>query len=90
MPSAKPFIDSTTGELDTTQVVSEAVPIGKLVGLFVGLSLVPFGLTFLALGNSLLGVVLAAIGQFVLAVGAAVVLVYAVARGRQLSGADAP
>jgi hypothetical protein len=34
-------------------------------------------------------VVLAATGQFVLAVGAAVVVTYAVARGRQLSGEDA-
>jgi hypothetical protein len=90
MPSAKPLIDPTTGELDTTQVVSEAVPIAKLVGLFVGLSLVPFGLVVLALGNSILGTVLAAIGQFVLAVGAAVVVTYAVARGIQLSGEDAP
>jgi len=90
MPSAKPFIDPTTGELDTTRVVSEAVPIGKLVGLFVVVSLVPFSLVFLALGNSLLGTLLVAIGQFVLAVGAAVVVTYAVARGIQLSGEDAP
>jgi len=90
MPSSKPFIDPATGGLDTTRIVSEAVPIGKLVGLFVGLSLVPFGLVYLALGNSVLSAVLAALGQFVLAVGAAVVLTYAVARGIQLSGADGP
>ncbi|WP_459192845.1 hypothetical protein [Halosimplex sp. J119] len=89
MPSSKPFIDPTTGELDTDQILAEAVPIGKLVLLFGAVSLVPFGLTFLALGNSLVGVLLAALGQFVLAVGAAVVLIYAVARGRQLSGEDA-
>lgn len=88
MPSKQPFIDPTTGELDTTQILSEAIPIAKLVGLFVAVSLVPFGLVFLALGNSLVGVILAAIGQFVLAVGAAVVVTYAVARGIQLSGED--
>ncbi|WP_436927909.1 hypothetical protein [Halosimplex amylolyticum] len=90
MPSAKPFIDPTTGDPDTDQILSEAIPLGKLIGVFVALSLVPFGLAFLALGNSLLGAVLVAIGQFVLAVGAVIVLTYAVARGIQLSGEDAP
>lgn len=41
MPSPKPFVDPTTGDLDTNQILSEAVPLGKLVGLFVALGLVP-------------------------------------------------
>ncbi|WP_123534341.1 hypothetical protein [Halosimplex salinum] len=85
MPSTRPFVDPTTGELDTGQILSEAVPLAKLVVLFVGIALVPFGLVFLALGNSAVGAILALLGQFVLAVGAGVVLLYVVARGIQLS-----
>ncbi|MFA9517406.1 hypothetical protein ACERIT_09350 [Halopenitus sp. H-Gu1] len=86
MPSTTPFIDSVTGELDRAQVLSEAIPIGKLIGLFVTLSLVPFGLVFLALGSSPVGEVLVILGQFILAVGTGIVLMYVVARGTQLSG----
>lgn len=86
MPSPRPFINPATGELDTDQILSEAVPLGKLIGLFVAISLVPFGLMFFALGNSGLGALLAVIAQFILAVGAGIVLMYVLARGMQLSG----
>ncbi|WP_415379823.1 hypothetical protein [Halosimplex sp. TS25] len=90
MPSAKPFIDPTTGDPDTDRILSEAVPLAKLIGVFVALSLVPFALAFVAFGHSILGAILTLVGQFVLAVGTGVVLLYVVARGIQLSGEDAP
>lgn len=43
MTSGAPFIDPATGELDTTQILSEVIPHGKLIALFVAISIVPFG-----------------------------------------------
>lgn len=83
--SASPFVDPTTGDLETAQILSEAIPLGKLIGVFVAISLVPFALAFSDVGNSGVDVVLVVIGQFVLAVGAGIVLMYAIARGLQLS-----
>ncbi|MFC6865124.1 hypothetical protein ACFQGE_16875 [Halomicroarcula sp. GCM10025817] len=87
MPSSRPFVDPATGSLDEQQILVEAVPLAKLIGLFVAISLVPFALVFFVLGDSALGVLVGLLGQFVLAVGAGVVLVYAVARGTQLAEA---
>lgn len=86
MASPPPFVDPGTGNLDRDQILSEAIPLGKLVGSFVAVSLVPFALTFLAFGNSLLGAIFAVVAQFVLATGAGIVLMYVIARGMQLSG----
>jgi len=85
MPSP-PFVDRGSGELDQYQLLAEARPLAKLVGLFVALAIVPFGLAFLASSvNGALSLLFAVVGQFVLAVGAGVVLIYVVARGIQLS-----
>ncbi|MFC7140634.1 hypothetical protein ACFQMA_12465 [Halosimplex aquaticum] len=62
MPSAKPFLDPATGDPDTGRILSEAVPLAKLIGVFVAVSLVPFGFAFLAFGHSVLGVILTLIG----------------------------
>lgn len=86
MPSKSPFIDSGTRELDTDQILSEAVPLGKLIGIFVAVSLIPFALVFFSLGNSGVGALFVVIGQFILAVGTGIVLMYIIARGIQLSG----
>lgn len=86
MPSPPPFVDPTTRELDTDQVLLEALALGKLIGLFVAISLVPFALVFFVLGSSGLSAILVVAGQFVLAIGAGIVLMYVIARGRQLSG----
>ncbi|WP_276272408.1 hypothetical protein [Haloarcula litorea] len=85
MPSRRPFLDRATGELDSQQLLAEAVPLAKLIGYFAAISLVPFGIAY-AVGPTLIGTLFGVVGQFVLAVGGAVVLVYAVARGIQLSG----
>ncbi|MFC7028003.1 hypothetical protein ACFQH8_11960 [Halomicroarcula sp. GCM10025710] len=85
MPSSKPFVDPATGALDRQQLLLEAVPLAKLVGLFVAISLVPFALAVLAFGGSPLAAILTTLGQFVLAVGAGIVIIYAVARGETLA-----
>jgi len=84
MPSSAPFVDPATVALDTDQIIAEAFPLAKLAGVFVAVSLVPFGLGFFA-GPSALGAVLIALGQFVLAVGTGIVLMYVIARGLELS-----
>ena len=86
MPSTMPFIDPVTGELDTNQILSEAIPLAKLVAAVVAVSLLPFGLGILVLDSTVLGAVLFAIGQFVLAVGSGIVLIYVIVRGMHLSG----
>lgn len=80
-----PFVDPATGDLNVAQIRSEARPLAKLIGAFVAVALVPYALVYLALGSSTLGTILALLGQFVLAVGTGIVLMYVVARGRQLS-----
>lgn len=84
MPSSAPFVDPVTGELDTQQLLAEAFPLGKLIGVFVAVSLVPYGLG-VVVGPSLLGQAFFLIGQFILAIGAGVVLLYVIVRGRELS-----
>ncbi|WP_254829553.1 hypothetical protein [Haloglomus salinum] len=85
MPSDPPFLDSTDRSLDTDQLLYEAVPVAKLVALVTLVAFVPFALQFGVGGNEFLGVLFGVLGQFVLAVGAAVVLLYVVARARQLA-----
>ena len=86
MSSSPPFVDPNTGTLDTDQILSEAVPLGKLIGVFVVISLIPFGLAFVFTRFPFpLQALLTVVGQFVLAVGAGTVLLYLIARGMQLS-----
>ena len=86
MSSAMPFIDPESGTVDVSAVLSEAVPLARLIGLFAGVSLVPFILGIAAFStNSLVGSVFVAIGQFTLAVGAGVGLIHVVVRARHLS-----
>jgi hypothetical protein len=86
MASQAPFIDPDTQELDTDQIRSEAIPLAKLIGLFVLISLLPFALGLLLLGNEGLGAIFVVIGQFILAIGGGIVLMYVIARGMRLSG----
>ena len=86
MSSSPPFVDPNKGTLDTDQILSEAVPLGKLIGVFVVISLIPFGLAFVFTRFPFpLRALLTVVGQFVLAVGAGTVLMYLIARGMQLS-----
>jgi hypothetical protein len=83
-PPSAPFIEPS-GTLDTDQIWTEAVPLAGLIGLFVGLALVPFLGVFLFGGTTGFGFVFVLATQFVLAVGTGVVLIYVVARGIQLA-----
>ncbi len=85
-----PFVDPVSNELDTSQIISEAIPIVGLVLLFATVAAVPFLLGAVFSFGSLLGLVFILIAQLVLVVGAGIVLIYVVARGIQLAddGAD--
>jgi len=85
VPPSTPFVDRGTGKIDTNQLLREALPLGKLIGVFVGISLVPFAVGFLLGSQSPFGLVFTVIGQFVLAVGSGIVLMYSVSRGLELS-----
>ncbi|QLD84420.1 hypothetical protein HWV23_01420 [Natronomonas halophila] len=85
MPSSPPFVDPATGELDIAQIISEAVPLGRLIGLFAVIGFIPFSIGAFGYGNSTVGVVFVLLAQFVLAVGAGVVLIYVIVRGTQLA-----
>ncbi|MFB6299480.1 MAG: hypothetical protein ABEH65_04395 [Halobacteriales archaeon] len=85
MPSATPFINPANSTLDTDQILQEALPLAGLIGLFVGLALIPFLFVVLIGGNSLLGVLLMIAVQFILAIGAGIVLMYIIARAMQLA-----
>jgi len=85
MPSSRPFIDPATGGINTAQMISEAVPLGKLISVFVAGSLPLYALAFFGAENSALGALLALLGDFIIAVGAGVVLIYVIARGIRLA-----
>jgi hypothetical protein len=85
MSPSPPFVDHGTGTIDTTQILAEAIPLARLIGVFVVLALVPFGLVFFTLGNSALGAIFTVAAQFILAIGSGIVLMYVIARGMQLA-----
>ncbi|WP_225333382.1 hypothetical protein [Halomicrobium urmianum] len=70
-----PFIDPRDGTVDLVQVIEEALPLAKLIGLFALVAFVPFAIGFL-LAPSGLALPFTVLGQFVVAVGAGVVLIY--------------
>jgi len=85
MSDSGPFVDRDTNELDTEQILSEAVPVAGLVLLFGIVALVPLAIGFLVPVSSTFTLALTVLAQFVLAVGTAIVLMYVVARGIQLA-----
>lgn len=86
MPSDTPFVDRTDGTLDTDQILVEAIPLAKLIGLFALVGFVPFALAFAIGPSSAFALPFSLLAQFVFAVGAGIVLIYAVARGIALAG----
>ena len=82
MPSSPPFIDRETEKLDTDQLLAEAVPLAKLIGLVAILALVPL---IIATSVGIFPWLLVVITQFILAVGFALVLIYVITRGIQLA-----
>ncbi|WP_254523028.1 hypothetical protein [Natrinema caseinilyticum] len=88
MAPSRPFFDPQSGELDTDQLLEEAVPLAKLVAVVGAIALVPLVLQFLLLRIfafvPVFSAVLSLAAQFVLAVGTGIVLLYVVARANQL------
>lgn len=85
MSSSVPFIDPSTGKVDTDQVLAEAVPLAKLIALFAALAAVPLLLVFLMGARSGTGAVFVVLAQFILAIGAGIVLIYVITRAIQLA-----
>ena len=82
MSSSTLFIDSTSGTLDTDQLIREAIPLGKLIGSLGLIALIPFAIastTRIFQGMFIL------LTQFLLAVGSALVLLYIITRAIQMS-----
>ncbi|MEE6209390.1 hypothetical protein U3A55_04335 [Salarchaeum sp. III] len=88
MAPSKPFF-TPDGELDTPQVLAEAVPLAKLVVAVGATAAIPFLLQYLLVElvavTPLFIVPLSLVTQFVLAVGTAFVLLYVVVRANQLA-----
>lgn len=85
MSPSTPFVDRESATVDTDQILAEAIPIAMLIGLFLGIALIPLALVFLLGGGSLFGVLLVIVAQFILAVGASIVLMYVIVRALQLA-----
>ena len=83
--SIPPLVDPETGEIDRDRVLSEAVPLAKLVLLVAAVAFLPFSVALLLGSYSLFGRLFTLLSQFVLAVGSGLVLIYAVARGVQIA-----
>ena len=83
MPSP-PFVDRGTGELDRKQLIAEAIPLAKLVGVVGVVALVPLMPLLFGIRSGA-GLVFTLAAWFVLAVGSGLVLMYVVARGTQLA-----
>jgi hypothetical protein len=84
MSPSRPFIEQPSGTVDTNQLLREAIPLAKLIGLVAVVALGPFGLAVMLGAFQSLFTLLA---QFVLALGGSVVLLYVIARGIQLAEA---
>ncbi len=88
MSPSRPFIESDSGELDTGQIIKEAIPLARLIGAIVLVALVP--LLFRAVFGDLLGLtvgldfVYVLASQFIIAVGSGIVLIYSIVRANQI------
>lgn len=88
MSSSEIFVDRETGELATEQILTEAIPLAKLLALAVAAALVPFvlGLAVIEAGVLVvIGELFILVAQFVLAVGTGITLLYIISRAIQLT-----
>jgi uncharacterized membrane protein len=87
MSAKPPFIDPKTGRIETTEILYEATPLARLIGLFVVVALVP--LVVESFVGDPFGVgVFSVLAGFVSSIGGAIVLIYVITRSLQLA-ADA-
>ena len=84
MPASTPFI-SSDGTLDTTQILQEAIPLAKLIGLIIGVALVPLIPVLVLGGRSETGLIFMIVAHFILAVGTGIALMYVIARATALT-----
>lgn len=91
MSPSRPFFVASSGELDTDQILEEALPLGKLIGAIAVVALLPALLQFLLLDfvgiAPAVGFVLTLAVQFILAIGTGLVLMYIIIRANQLLSA---
>jgi hypothetical protein len=89
MPSERPFFTAPEEELDTTQILSEALPLAKLVAAVGVVAFIPILLQttlFEILGLvSLFELPFTLLTQLILAVGTGIVLLYVIVRANQLA-----
>lgn len=88
MSPSRPFFTSPAEELDTNQIVDEALPLAKLIGAVGAVALIPVLLQILLVEVlavvPVFGVLFTLAAQFVVAVGTGIVLMYVVVRANQL------
>jgi hypothetical protein len=77
-----PFFKRDTRAFDSEQILTEAIPLAKLIGLIAALALIPAGIAF-TFGTFPQALLL--VTQFILPVGTGIVLLYIIARGIQLA-----
>ena len=82
MTSTPPFINPTTGKLDTDQIIKESIPLSKLIAAVGVIALIPFAI---ATTSGLFERLFILLTQFILAVGSGGILLYVIARGIQLA-----
>jgi hypothetical protein len=88
MSPSRPFFASHSGELDTAQLLREAIPLARLIGAVGLVALIPLALQFFLV--ELLGILpqlrilLSLAAQFVLAVGTGLVLMYVIVRSNRI------
>ena len=88
MSPSRPFFISDSGELDTEQLIDEAVPLAKLIGAVgtVAVALLFLRFVFVGVLGFIPGVeiLFTLVIQFVLAVGTGLVLIYIIVRSNDL------
>lgn len=82
MSSSPLFIEHSTGTLDTDKIITESIPLTKLIGLVGVVALIPFAVasTFRVFEG-----IFILLTQFILAVGSGIVLLYIITRAIQLA-----
>ncbi|WP_211250822.1 hypothetical protein [Haladaptatus cibarius] len=87
--SSRPFFTFSPDELDTAQILNEALPLAKLIGAVGVAALIPMLLQFFLIEVfglvPVFGLLFTLATQFILAVGTGIVLIYVIVRANQLA-----
>jgi hypothetical protein len=85
MSSKSLFIDPSTGSLDLDEILCEAKPIARLIGLFTAIALLPRLLEYFV-GEPFGIPIYSLVAHLVVAIGTGVVLLYVITRSIHLAG----